>query len=226
MNKKIFLYDAIKNINESYKIFFENEFKKDYFFHLDKLVEQAYLNNNVYPAYENIFKAFSYFDISKTKLLILGQDPYHVKNMADGLAFSTKLNICPKSLNNIFKEIESDFGIKRTNYNLEDIAQQGVMLINTTLTVKENEAFSHKDYGWDIFVRNFLNFLSSNNKNVIYLLMGKNAYTFEDEISQYLEILKTSHPSPFSYHLSLKNSKTFKKINDILDKNNLKGIKW
>lgn len=224
--KDKFLFNALKDVKKSWLVFFEQEFKKDYFTLLDNNVKKAYMNNKINPVYENIFKAFEYFDVNQTVLVILGQDPYHIKNMADGLAFSTKLNIKPKSLSNIFSEIKNDFQIERSNCDLEDIAKQNVLLLNTILTVQQNCALSHKDFGWTIFTKNLLNFLSSQNEDIIYLLMGNWAISFKKNINNNLAILKTSHPSPFSYHLSLKNSNTFKKINFLLQENNKKPLKW
>lgn len=224
--KNMFLFNCIKDIDKTYKIFFESEFKKDYFILLDKKIEKEYQINKINPKYEDIFNAFKFCKLNDIKLVILGQDPYYVKNMADGLAFSTKLNICPKSLKNIFKEIEYDFNVERTNCDLTDIAKQGVLLLNTCLTVKENQAFSHKSFGWEIFSKNFIEYLSSNNKKIIYLLMGKSAWEYEKWIKNSLSIFKTSHPSPFSYHISLKKSSTFKKINDLLESNSMKKIIW
>lgn len=220
----LFLINAINQVKQSWKSFFDLEIKKDYFFILDnKLKKDFEKKEKIFPIYDDIFNAFKFFEVNETKLVILGQDPYHIENMADGLAFSTKLNIIPKSLNNIFKELENDFQIKRKNPNLIDIAQQNVLLLNTILTVKQNKALSHKNYGWEIFSKNLISYLSNINKNVIYLLMGNNAIEYEKFINNSLAIFKTSHPSPLSYHVSLKKSKTFKKINDLLKE---KEIKW
>lgn len=226
MKNHNFLTNSLINVKQSWKSFLNEEFKKDYFYSLQQKIEQEYNSEIVYPKKEDIFRCLTFFEIQDTNLVILGQDPYHVENMADGLAFSTKLNIVPKSLNNIFKELENDFNIKRTNCDLTDIASQNVLLLNTILTVQKNHPLSHKGYGWEILTKNLINHLSKENKTVIYLLMGKNAWEYEKYINNSLKIIKTSHPSPFSYRISLQGSKTFLTINNILKENNKQVLKW
>lgn len=214
------------NIKKSWYSFLDNEFKKEYFSNLLIFLDNEYNTKIIYPNKKQLFRCFSYFDIEETRLVILGQDPYHVENMADGLAFSTNLKICPKSLCNIFKELDKDFAIKRTNFDLTNIAKQGVLLLNTILTVEKSKPLSHKSKGWEIFTQNLLEFISTKNKNIIYLLMGNNAISYKVNIKNSLGIFETSHPSPYSYHINLKNSSTFKKINNLLVENNIKPIDW
>lgn len=226
MVTNMFLKNEIEKIKTNWKSFLIEETKKDYFIKLNSFIENEYSVNKVYPCKEAIFRCLTYFNFEQTKLVILGQDPYHIPNMADGLSFSTTLKKCPKSLKNIFNELKNDFGIDRLNYDLTDIAKQGVLLLNRVLTVQENKAFSHSNKGWEVLTNNLIYWLSKKNKNVIYLLMGKNAWEIQESINSSLMIFKTSHPSPFSYHLSFKNSNVFKKINDVLETNDLYPIKW
>lgn len=222
----MFLLSYLNNLKKSWKDFILNESKKQYFIILSDFLKKQYKNTIVYPCNQNIFKAFSFFEVNETNLVILGQDPYFLKDMANGLAFSTNLNIIPKSLKNIFLELNYDFKIQRTNSDLSDIASQNVLLLNTILTVEKNKPLSHKKIGWEIFSKNLITFLSSRNKNIIYLLMGNNASYYSKFILDSYAIIKTSHPSPLSYSKSLKKSKTFLKINEMLNKQNKKKINW
>lgn len=216
----------IQNINTNWKQFIENESLKEYFNDLISFVEKEYETKVIYPTKEKIFECFKFFNVEDTKLVILGQDPYHIPNVADGLAFSTKINFKPKSLMNIFKELESDLGIKRTNCDLEDIAKQNVLLLNTCLTVQAKKAFSHKNKGWEIFTDNVIKYLNENNKDVIFLLMGEKAKDKQELIDNKENIITTSHPSPFSARHSFFGSKVFSKINKMLKDKNKEPIKW
>lgn len=215
------------NLKTNWKEIILKESKKDYFKKLDNFLTKEYQENNIYPKKENIFRCFDFFDFEKTSLVILGQDPYHIKDMADGLAFSTQLNIKPKSLINIFKELNEDLKINRSNCDLSDIAKQNVLLLNTCLTVKENKPLSHNNKGWEIFTDNIIKYIDSNLNNVIFLLMGNNAIQKSNLIiNNKKNILTTSHPSPFSYRISFKGSKVFSKINSLLLSMNKTTIIW
>lgn len=224
--KNLFLKQALINVKKSYLPFFESQFELEYFNELNNSLKFLFSTKVVCPKFENIFKAFTFFELDETNLVILGQDPYHLKDMADGLAFSTTLDVLPRSLANIFNELKIDFNINRKNANLNDIAKQNVLLLNTCLTVTQNNPLSHKGLGWEIFTKNFLQHLSSKNKNVIYLLMGQHAQNFIRDIQNSYAILSTSHPSPFSYKKSLFGSRTFWTINEMLIKQNKKPLKW
>lgn len=222
----MFLDKFTFEVKPSWKTFFEQEFKKEYFINLNNFIEEEYKHKTIYPSINNIFRAFTFFEVNETNLVILGQDPYQIENMADGLSFSTQLKIKPKSLSNIFKEIKNDFNIDRTNYDLSDIAKQNVLLLNTILTVEKNKSLSHSKKGWEIFTNNVIKYLSENNHNVIYLLMGNNAISLKHLISHSLHIFETSHPSPFSYRKNLQGLNVFKNINELLVTNNKKAIIW
>lgn len=205
------------NVSTNWSQIINDEFKKDYFKNLYSFIKEEYSKKSICPRYEDIFRCFDFFNFEDTSLVILGQDPYHIKDMADGLAFSTRLNKVPKSLLNIFKEIKNDFNTIRTNPNLKDIAKQNVLLLNTCLTVEEKNPLSHENKGWEIFTNKIISLISSKLDNVVFLLMGNNAINKESLIDKNKHfIIKTSHPSPFSYHKSLKDSKTFLKINNYL----------
>lgn len=215
------------NLKTNWKEIIEIETKKDYFKKLEEFILKEYQNNNVYPKKEDIFRCFDFFDFEKTSLVILGQDPYHIKNMADGLAFSTRLDIKPKSLINIFKELNNDLKINRVNCDLSDIAKQNVLLLNTCLTVRENKPLSHNNKGWEIFTDNIIRYIDSKLDNVIFLLMGNNAIKKSNLIiNNKNNILTTSHPSPFSYKISFEGSKVFSKINSLLLSMNKTIIIW
>ncbi|WP_338822777.1 uracil-DNA glycosylase [Mycoplasmopsis felifaucium] len=210
-------------MKNKFQDFILNESKKSYFIELNEKIEAQRKHKNVYPCEENIFRCFNYFEPEDTKVVIIGQDPYYLPNQADGLAFSTYDSKCPKSLQNIFKELKKDYpNIELQTYQLEHWAKQKILLLNATLTVNENEPNSHKNFGWSIFINNVLNYLASINDKFIFVLWGKDAYkTVEKVISQNKisddRILKTSHPSPLGYsktNKSFKDSHIFKRINE------------
>ena len=154
-------------INNDWDIILKDEFQKQYFKKLMKNIEDERKNHTIYPKEQNVFEAFKLCSFSKTKIIILGQDPYHGKGQAHGLAFSVPSNIkIPSSLKNIFKEIKSDLEIEIIpNRNLSNWAKQGVLLLNTALTVREKEATSHKNLGWEDFTNNVIEILSKKKPN-------------------------------------------------------------
>lgn len=221
------MYKIINNIQTSWKEKIVHESQKDYFKKLDNFVKSEYSSKKINPDFTNIFKCFEFFDFEKTKVVFLGQDPYHVEQMADGLSFSTKLKIKPKSLMNIFKELKDDLKIDRNNCDLTDIAKQGVLLLNTTLTVEVNKPLSHINQGWEVFTDEIIKTISKNLNNVIFVLMGNKAIEKKMIIDNKKHfIIQTSHPSPFSYHKSFKGSKIFSKINELLLSNNKETLIW
>lgn len=204
--------------------FIKEEMNKDYFISIKNIIENK---NDYFPKYDDIFNAFKLTPYNKIKVVLIGQDPYHEDNQAHGLAFSVKTKKLPKSLQNIFKELENDLGIIRTNGNLTDWAKQGVFLINATLTVKKYEANSHKDIGWDIFTNNVINEIEKNDNIIIYILLGNFAKTKKKLITNKNHfIIETSHPSFFSCNKGFFGSKIFSKTNEILINNNLSPILW
>lgn len=211
----------------SFLWFIQNEKNKDYFLRLYTFLSIEGKKYNIWPTEKDRFKALEFFKPSETKVIILGQDPYHQARQADGLAFSTKLNKCPRSLANIIKEINKEYpqALIET-YSLEHWAKQGVLLLNTILSVRENEANSHTNQGWEIFIMNLLKFVLEWNSNVIFALWGLQAQNFikpliKEGLIDPNNVLCTSHPSPLSYargNNSFKNSQIFTKINNKLNK--------
>jgi len=191
-------------------------------------VDYAYNHHVVFPKKENIFACFNYFNFEDTKVVIIGQDPYYKPNQANGLAFSVNRHMpLPKSLINIFSELESDLKIKRTNGDLSDWAKQGILLINTCLTVNENEPESHIHFGWNIFTDNIIKYIDQNLENVIFVLMGNHAKAKIPLINNNRNhIVSCAHPSPLSAYHGFFGSKIFSRINNLLKSMNKQTINW
>ncbi|MCI5703072.1 MAG: uracil-DNA glycosylase [Erysipelotrichaceae bacterium] len=214
--------------NEKWDLVLKDELEKDYFKKLGIFVKNEYKNKTIYPAYNNIFKALRLTDYDKVKVVILGQDPYHGVNEAHGLSFSVLEGVRrPPSLDNIFKELYSDLGIKRENNNLTDWALQGVLLLNSVLTVEKDKAFSHSNKGWEIFTDTIIERLNERNSPVIFVLWGNAARSKKALIDQNKHyIIESAHPSPLSASRGFFGSKPFSRINKILRDNNEKEIEW
>ena len=205
------------------------EFEKEYFKDIMEFIEEEYSSKTVYPPKEEIFNAFKFTPASKVKVVILGQDPYHEEGQAHGLAFSTpEGRPIPRSLKNIFKEIEDEY-----NYPIPDSgcldkwAKQGVFLLNTVLTVCEGEANSHSDCGWQTFTDNVIKALNEQPQPIAFLLWGKQA----EKKMELLEnpnhlVLVTSHPSPFSARRGFFGCNHFRLANEYLRKNDIEEIDW
>ncbi len=214
---------------KSWKKLLNKEFKSEYFLNLKNFIKNEYKSKTIYPPKEDIFKALNLSSFKNTKVIILGQDPYHGENQANGLAFSVNKDIkAPPSLKNIYKEIENDLKIKlKKEKNLAEIAKQGVLLLNTTLTVEKGKPTSHTNKGWEIFSTKIIQLLSEKKNNLVFILWGKLAEEKEKFIdSKKHLILKSSHPSPFSAHLGFFNSKHFSKTNNYLKSIGEKEINW
>ena len=204
-------------------------FQKNYFKKLMLFVSNEREINNIFPLEKDIFNAFKATSFLDCKVVILGQDPYHKKNQANGLAFSVNQNIkIPPSLRNIFKELKSDLGIDNLNSGyLENWSNQGVLLLNTTLTVRENEAGSHKGLGWDDFTDTVITKLSNKKEQVIFLLWGNFAQRKSTLIDQKKNIILTApHPSPLSAYKGFFGCKHFSKTNKLLIQNKQEPISW
>lgn len=204
--------------------FIAQEMNKEYFKKINNIIEN---NDDYFPKYEDIFNAFKLTPYDKIKVVLIGQDPYHNDNEAHGLAFSVLNNKTPKSLQNIFKELESDLNIKRTNPNLTDWAKQGVFLINATLTVKKYQANSHKNIGWNIFTDNVIKEIEKNDNVIVYILLGNFAQSKKCLITNKNHyVIETSHPSFFSCNKGFFGSKIFSRTNKLLEGNNIDPIIW
>lgn len=206
-----------------------DEFKKDYFLKIKEFIDEEYNSKTIYPQYEEIFNAFKLTPLDNVKVVILGQDPYHEKGQAHGLAFSTpEGHAIPRSLKNIFKEINNEYGYPIPESGcLENWAKQGVFLLNTVLTVEEGKANSHSKCGWQIFTDNVIKLLNKQEKAIVFLLWGKQAEKKRELITNPNHlILITSHPSPFSARRGFLGSNHFKKANEFLRDNGLEEIEW
>ena len=207
----------------------KDEFQDRSFRRLMKDIDNERKKHTIFPSEEDVFTAFKLSSFSKTKIIIIGQDPYHGRGQAHGLAFSVPDGKrIPPSLHNIFKEVQSDMQISITkNGNLKKWASQGVLLLNATLTVREKEARSHQNLGWESFTDAVISKLSSEKNGLIFLLWGASAQKKASLInSKRHYILKTTHPSPFSAYKGFLGCKHFSKTNDLLKKNKQKTIDW
>ena len=224
MNKNI-------KIHESWLKYIEAEFDKEYM----RNVKESILNFKesgkiIYPKNNEIFSAINLTEFDKTKVIILGQDPYHGPEQAHGLSFSVKNGIKPPpSLLNIFKEVEFDLSIRvdKENGNLTRWAKQGVLLLNSLLTVEKGKPLSHKEIGWEILTDKIIEVLTQNRKNLVFILWGSHARSKKNLISKNENlIIESAHPSPLSAHRGFIGSKPFSRTNDYLIKNNMNPINW
>ena len=206
----------------------KNEMEKEYFQKLFDFIKEQYREKDIYPKMNEIFNAFRHTSYKNVKVVILGQDPYHGLGEAHGLSFSVKEGVSmPPSLQNIFKELESDLGIKRTKSDLTDWARQGVLLLNSIMTVEKDKPLSHKDKGWEVFTDNIIKYLNDREEPVIFLLWGSFARSKKSLITNKQHIiLESVHPSPLSAYRGFFGSKPFSKINKILKENNKDKINW
>lgn len=218
------------NIHDSWKNQLNEEFEKSYFKDLISFVKNEYQTKICYPKGSDIFAAFEYCHFNDVKVVILGQDPYHGVNQANGLCFSVKDDVkMPPSLINIFKEIEQDVGQSfPSTGNLERWANQGVLLLNATLTVRAHEAGSHQKKGWEQFTDQVISKISKNRENVIFLLWGgfaKKKVKLIDTKKHH--IITSGHPSPLSANRGYWfGNKHFSKTNAILKEMKQKPISW
>ncbi|WP_066402656.1 uracil-DNA glycosylase [Aliarcobacter cryaerophilus] len=206
------------------------EKQKDYYKKLKEEIDKRYETTTVFPEKQNIFKAFFLTKLDNLKVVILGQDPYHGFGQAQGLAFSTPANIKnPPSMQNILKEIQSDLGKKSIceDGDLTPWAKQGVLLLNTILTVEEAKPKSHHNLGWEVFTDNIIKYISDNCEDTIFILWGSPAILKTKLIDRKKHhILTAPHPSPLSSYRGFFGCKHFSKTNEILKKLNKKEIVW
>lgn len=205
------------------------EIEKKYFKDIMEFIESEYASKTVYPPKNEIFNAFKFTSLSEVKVVILGQDPYHEKGQAHGLAFSTpEGRPIPRSLKNIFKEIEEEYGYPIPDSGcLEKWAKQGVFLLNTVLTVREGEANSHSNCGWQTFTDNVIKILNDQNQPIVFLLWGKQAERKKELLKNPNHlVLVTSHPSPFSARRGFFGCNHFMLANEYLRKNDMDEIDW
>lgn len=217
-------------IEQSWKDVLSGEFEKEYFKKLTDFVRGEYLSGKtIYPEPKNIFNAFNLCPLSNVKVVIIGQDPYHEPGQAHGLCFSVESGVdFPPSLQNIYKEIESDIGHKSiTNGDLSSWAKQGVLLLNSTLTVQAHVAASHSGKGWELFTDAVIRVVNENQKNVVYMLWGSFAQKKADFVdSQNNLILKSAHPSPLSAYRGFFGNHHFSRANEYLVQKGKVPIEW
>ena len=216
-------------LNNDWDELLKDEFKKEYYLNLREILKKEYSTRIIYPNMYNIFEALKHTSFKDTKVLILGQDPYHGENQAHGLAFSVQKGIkTPPSLLNMYKELQSDLGcyIPNNGY-LIPWADQGVLLLNTALTVRAHEANSHKNIGWEIFTDNVIKLLNTREDPVIFVLWGANARKKKEfiDLSKHY-VLEAPHPSPLSASRGFFGCRHFSKINKILSDLGKEPIDW
>ena len=217
------------SIDRSWKNLLSEEFKKPYFNDIGTFVKGEYKRKIVYPKGRDVFNAFNSTPVSKVKVVILGQDPYHGPNQAHGLCFSVLEGVpVPPSLKNIYKEINLDLGIGISKSGfLQKWANQGVFLLNSVLTVEKGKANSHRNCGWEIFTAKVIEKISEARKGLVFLLWGKSAQEKEKIIDSNRHlILKAPHPSPLSAHTGFLGCKHFSKTNTYLQENKKNLIDW
>ena len=217
-------------INQSWDPFLNEEFEKPYFKELSAFLKREYETKTIYPPKKEVFSSFYYTDLDKVKVVILGQDPYHEPGQACGMCFAVKPGVqLPPSLQNIYKEIQDDLGIPM-NYNngyLVKWARQGVLLINSVMTVEKGKANSHAGRGWETFTNHVIEKINTLDQPVVYLLWGNNARQKKSLITNPKHlILETVHPSPLSVYRGFFGCRHFSKANDYLKRNGTEPIDW
>ena len=214
--------------NNSWDKILEEEMNKEYFLNIKNFIKEERTKKTIFPSKEDLFKAFKLTEFDKIKVVIIGQDPYHGEGEAMGLCFSVRKGITmPPSLRNIFKELEDDLGIKRTNTDLTDWANQGIFLLNTVLTVEKDKANSHKDIGWQEFTDFVIKEINDKKDNVIFVLWGGQAQKKKSLITNKSHyIIESAHPSPLSVYRGFFGSKPFSKINNYLKSKGIQEIRF
>ena len=217
-------------INATWDKFLNEEFQKPYFKELSEFLKREYRTKTIYPPKKEVFSSFYFTDMDKVKVVILGQDPYHEPGQACGMCFAVKPGVqLPPSLQNIYKEIQDDLGVPM-NYNngyLVKWAKQGVLLINSVMTVEKGRANSHAGHGWETFTNNVIEKINTLDQPVVYLLWGNNARQKKQLITNPKHlILETVHPSPLSVYRGFFGCSHFSKANEFLVKNGAEPIDW
>ncbi len=216
-------------IGQDWDEILKEETEKEYFQSLIQMIEKEYQEKTIYPRKTEIFKAFRNTPYQNTRVVILGQDPYHGENQAEGLSFSVKEGIRkPPSLNNIFKELHDDLGYEiPTTGCLVPWTKEGVLLLNTVLTVVANRPASHKGLGWETFTDKVIEKLNEKETPIVFILWGSFARSKKKYITNPIHcIIESSHPSPYSAYDGFFGSKPFSKANKFLKENNLSPINW
>lgn len=217
------------HINNDWDVLLSEEFKKDYYLSLREFLKTEYFSKRVYPPMNDIFNALKYTSRNDTRVVILGQDPYHGYGQAHGLCFSVKRGVPhPPSLQNIFKELKSEYGIlPPESGELTGWALQGVLLLNTTLTVREGAPQSHKGKGWEMFTDKVISLVNEKDSPTVFMLWGGNARTKKSLITNPKHlVLECAHPSPLSAWNGFFGCNHFRLANDFLEANRLPTVDW
>ncbi len=217
------------HIGNEWDALLADEIKKDYYLRLREFLKQEYTTRRIYPPMEDIFNALRHTSYSDVRAVILGQDPYHGAGQAHGMCFSVKKGTpLPPSLQNIFKELKADLGIDPPNHGeLTQWADNGVLLLNTVLTVREGQANSHRGMGWEHFTDRVIQLLNERQQPIVFLLWGGNARSKANLITnpQHL-VLQCAHPSPLSAYNGFFGCRHFSKTNEFLTQHGMQPINW
>lgn len=217
------------SLGNDWDILLKDEFQKDYYLKLREFLKEEYFSKNIYPPMNDIFNALRYTSYENARVVILGQDPYHGFGQAHGLCFSVKEGIkFPPSLQNIFKELNAEYGITPPKSGeLVGWAKQGVLLLNTTLTVREGAPQSHKGHGWEILTDRIISLMNEKSTPVVFILWGGNARAKKALITNKNHlVLESAHPSPLSAYNGFFGCGHFRKANEFLKSQGLDEIMW
>ena len=214
--------------NNYWDVVLKEEYEKNYFKNIAMFINKEYKEKIVYPPKRDILRALKLTDYNAVKVVILGQDPYHGENEANGLSFSVNEGIkLPPSLKNIYKELYDDLGITKTTGDLTSWANQGVLLLNSVLTVLKDTPTSHSKIGWQEYTDAIIKKLNEREKPIVFILWGNYARSKKNLITNKRHyIIESPHPSPFSANSGFFGSRPFSKTNEFLKKNNIKEIEW
>ena len=214
--------------NNYWDVVLKEEYEKNYFKNIAMFINKEYKEKIVYPPKIDILRALKLTDYNDVKVVILGQDPYHGENEANGLSFSVNEGIkLPPSLKNIYKELYDDLGITKTTGDLTSWANQGVLLLNSVLTVLKDTPTSHSKIGWQEYTDAIIRKLNEREKTIVFILWGNYARSKKNLITNKRHyIIESTHPSPFSANSGFFGSRPFSKTNEFLKKNNIKEIEW
>ena len=214
--------------NNYWDVVLKEEYEKNYFKNIAMFINKEYKEKIVYPPKRDILRALKLTDYNDVKVVILGQDPYHGENQANGLSFSVNEGIkLPPSLKNIYKELYDDLGITKTTGDLTSWANQGVLLLNSVLTVLKDTPTSHSKIGWQEYTDAIIKKLNEREKPIVFILWGNYARSKKNLITNKRHyIIESPHPSPFSANSGFFGSRPFSKTNEFLKKNNIKEIEW
>ncbi|MCA0970415.1 uracil-DNA glycosylase [Halobacillus litoralis] len=220
---------TLKTFNNDWRSILEPEFQKEYYEALRETLKQEYQNETVYPPMDDIFSSLDYTSFSGTKVVILGQDPYHGPNQAHGFSFSVQHGVTvPPSLRNIFKELQEDVGVEPPGHgNLTSWAKEGVLLLNNVLTVRAHQAHSHQGIGWERFTDTVIQALNERRTPVVFILWGRHAQKKGKGIDTTKHLVLTApHPSPLAAHRGFFGSRPFSKANQFLLDTGQEPVDW